>query len=77
VVRTFKSLSADKWFEHLNRLGVQGSGSFWQRNYYEHVIRDEADLAEQRTYVRNNPTKADLLQNERAFVRRAKPRRRT
>jgi hypothetical protein len=56
---------------------VQGSGSFWQRNYYEHVIRDEADLAEQRTYVRNNPTKADLLQNERAFVRRAKPRRRT
>ena len=22
VVRTFKSLSADKWFDHLNRLGV-------------------------------------------------------
>jgi putative transposase len=71
VVRTFKSLSAEKWFEHLNKLGVQGSGSFWQRNYYEHVVRDEADLAEQRTYVRNNPLKAAFLQNERALARRA------
>lgn len=74
VVRTFKSLSADKWFDHLNRLGVRGSGSFWQRNYYEHVIRDEADLAEQRTYVRNNPIKADLLRNEKALARRTQPR---
>ena len=74
VVRTFKSLSADMWFNHLKKLGVQGSGSFWQRNYYEHVIRDEADLAEQRTYVRNNPIKAALLQHERALARRTQPK---
>jgi REP element-mobilizing transposase RayT len=30
---------------------------FWQRNYYEHVIRNEADLAEVREYILNNPAR--------------------
>jgi len=29
----------------------------WQRNYYEHVIRNETDLEEIREYVENNPAK--------------------
>jgi len=32
----------------------------WQRNYYEHVIRNENDLAEIREYIVNNPLKWDL-----------------
>jgi putative transposase len=28
---------------------------FWQRNYYEHVIRDEDDLNRIREYIQNNP----------------------
>ncbi len=32
----------------------------WQRNYYEHIIRNEADLAEKREYIRNNPLKWEL-----------------
>jgi len=31
----------------------------WQRNYHEHVIRNEADLARIRKYVANNPRKWD------------------
>ena len=27
----------------------------WQRNYYEHVIRDEPDLNRIREYIKNNP----------------------
>jgi putative transposase len=27
----------------------------WQRNYYEHIVRDEQDLNRIRTYIRNNP----------------------
>lgn len=30
---------------------------FWQRNYFEHVIRNEADLYETRKYIENNPRK--------------------
>ena len=32
----------------------------WQRNYHEHVIRNEADLARIRKYVANNPRKWDM-----------------
>ncbi len=27
----------------------------WQRNYYEHVIRDEIELFRIREYIKNNP----------------------
>jgi len=30
---------------------------FWQRNYYEHIIRSEASLAQLRTYIEQNPQK--------------------
>jgi REP element-mobilizing transposase RayT len=29
----------------------------WQRNYYEHVIRNDTDLKEIREYIQNNPLK--------------------
>ena len=32
------------------------SGRLWQRNYWEHVIRNELDLARIREYIQNNPT---------------------
>ena len=31
------------------------AGRLWQRNYYEHVIRDEEDLNHIREYIGNNP----------------------
>jgi len=44
VVRTFKGLV------------TRNTGTkFWQRNYYEHVIRNEATLFKIREYIENNP----------------------
>ena len=51
VVRAFKSVSAITANEALGRSGQP----FWQRNYYEHVIRDEEELNAVRRYVRENP----------------------
>lgn len=31
----------------------------WQRNYHEHVIRDERDLAAIRDYIASNPSRWD------------------
>ena len=31
--------------------------SVWQRNYYEHVIRDEEELGQVREYIVTNPAK--------------------
>ncbi len=32
-------------------------GRLWQRNYYEHVVRDEASLNRIREYILANPTR--------------------
>ena len=30
-------------------------GKIWQRNYYEHIIRDEKSVGKLREYIFNNP----------------------
>lgn len=56
IVGAFKSMTTHKY-----TLGVSVSGwpSFpgrlWQRNYYERVIRNEAELDKFRTYILHNP----------------------
>ncbi|MCQ4575120.1 MAG: transposase [Candidatus Brocadiales bacterium] len=50
VVQAFKSLSTRR----LKKEGFRGK-TFWQRNYYEHIIRDENTLQKIRTYIQNNP----------------------
>jgi REP element-mobilizing transposase RayT len=34
--------------------GLKGA-SVWQRNYYEHIIRNERDLNAIRQYIEDNP----------------------
>jgi putative transposase len=49
VIRTYKS-ALTRWCR------VNGHQYFeWQRNYYEHIIRDEDDLNKITEYIRNNP----------------------
>lgn len=36
---------------------INARGKFWQRNYYEHVIRNEDDLNRIREYIVNNPAR--------------------
>ena len=51
IMRAFKSLAAIE----ANRLLGSSGRPFWQRNYYEHVIRDEDELNAVRQYIRDNP----------------------
>ena len=50
VIQAFKSLTTLK----LKQNGFTGK-AFWQRNYYEHVIRSEKTLEKIREYIQNNP----------------------
>ena len=50
IIRTFKALTTYR----VRRLGMPRF--CWQRNHYEHVIRNESDLGEIREYIQNNPT---------------------
>jgi REP element-mobilizing transposase RayT len=54
-VQSFKSVSARR----INALRGTPGAPVWQRNYYEHVVRDEHDLARIREYIRTNPARWD------------------
>jgi putative transposase len=41
----------------INAMNRTPGDRFWQRNYYEHIIRDEIDLDNVREYITNNPLK--------------------
>ena len=43
--------------KEINLLRNTSGVPFWQRNYYEHVIRDREDLDRVREYIRANPWK--------------------
>jgi len=43
--------------KQINQLRGTPGQPVWQRNYYEHVIRNEIDLDDIRQYIENNPLK--------------------
>ena len=51
VIRAFKSISAIA----ANRLLGRSRRPFWQRNYFERIIRSDRELLATREYIRNNP----------------------
>jgi REP element-mobilizing transposase RayT len=61
IVGAYKSLTARAALKHLRQSAISCGKVFWQRDYYEHVVRNEAELREIRTYILNNPIKAELI----------------
>lgn len=51
VVGYFKYQSTKEINQKRDISGVR----FWQRNYYEHIVRNDEDLNRIREYIRNNP----------------------
>jgi putative transposase len=51
IIRGFK-IGVTKWVK--NNANIP---TVWQRNYYEHIIRDEASYCHITEYIRNNPVK--------------------
>jgi putative transposase len=56
IVRALKSFSARRINE---ARGMQGQ-PFWQRGFYDHVVRLENDLEDIRQYILENPRRASL-----------------
>jgi REP element-mobilizing transposase RayT len=56
IVRAFKTFSARR----INVLHDAVGTPVWQRNYFEHIIRDEGSLNDIRQYITNNPAQWDL-----------------
>jgi len=53
IVAYFKYQST----KEMNRIETDKAiTKFWQRNYYEHVIRDDKDLQNKSDYIESNPS---------------------
>jgi hypothetical protein len=51
MIQNFKSISA----QQINRRCQPNTIKIWQRNYYEHIVRNEESLQRLRQYIQNNP----------------------
>jgi putative transposase len=64
IIGAFKSLPTNAYIK-----GVRNDGwkpfekTLWQRNYFEHIIRDEDELNRIRQYIIDNPVQW-VLDNE-------------
>ncbi len=58
VVGAFNSSTTVRYTRGITRSGWPPfRGRLWQRNYYEHIVRDEASLSRIRQYIQENPAR--------------------
>ena len=61
VVHRFKTMTTKRYADGVKRLGWEPfRGRLWQRNYYEHIIRNEESLNRIREYILTNPMRWEL-----------------
>jgi len=60
IVQWFKTMTTNEYIRGVKILGwIPFPGKLWQRNYYEHIVRDENALDRIRQYIANNPAQWD------------------
>lgn len=56
VVQWFKTMTTNEYIRNVKiNNWTPFDGKLWQRNYYEHVVRNEKSLNRIREYIVNNP----------------------
>ncbi|MFP4025817.1 MAG: REP-associated tyrosine transposase [Thiohalospira sp.] len=62
IMHTLKSYTANECNKILNR-----EGAFWQREYFDRIVRDSNDLNDKIKYTINNPVKAGIVKHWAEF----------
>jgi phosphoribosylanthranilate isomerase len=58
IVQWFKTMTTNEYIKSVRTRSIKPfQEKLWQRNYYEHVIRNENDLDSVRKYIVDNPSK--------------------
>ena len=61
IMQAFKSITTHKYIAGIKqKQWPPFPGKLWQRNYYEHIVRDENELNDIRRYIMDNPKKWNL-----------------
>ena len=60
IVHRFKTMTTKRYSDGVKQHGWPSfPGKLWQRNYYEHIIRNENDMVRIQEYITNNPAQWD------------------
>ncbi len=61
VIQWFKTMTTNEYIRGVKQNGWSTfPGKLWQRNYYEHIVRNENELNRIREYIINNPMQWEL-----------------
>jgi hypothetical protein len=56
IEQWYKTMTTNEYIRGVNTMGwPRFPGRFWQRNYYEHTLRNDTSLSAIRQYIANNP----------------------
>lgn len=70
IVQWFKTMTTNAYIKGVKQKNwPKFDGKLWQRNYYEHVIRNDIDLDETREYISNNLKKWHLDKENPAYYK--------
>jgi putative transposase len=66
--RIMHSLKPNFTKAYKRAIGITGSMKFWQKRFWDHIIRDEVDLRRHLDYVHYNPVKHGLVTKPEDWV---------
>ncbi len=55
IIAVYKSIVVVRWLKVIKNHRVNSIGSIWQRNYFEHIIRNKRELDDYIKYIEDNP----------------------
>ena len=70
VIHRFKTTTTKRYIDGVKQHAwPRFDGKLWQRNYWEHIIRNDGELCRIRQYIVNNPVKWQMDRNNPGFTR--------
>ena len=63
IMQSLKGVTA----REANRLLGRTGEPFWQKESYDHVVRDEGEMGKIRKYIENNPVKVGVVERAEEF----------
>jgi len=61
IIQWFKTMTTNEYIRGVKTSGwAPFPGKLWQRNYYEHIIRNDDELTRIREYIVNNPAQWEM-----------------
>ena len=68
IIKGIKGSSA----RSINKL-LSRTGTVWQEDYFDRIVRDEKEMIEKYTYMWNNPLKANLVSSVEKYLYYIRP----